>query len=300
MTRVNWLGTVYTVRAALPRLVAQRSGHVVIVSSGAALRAFPQAAAYGATKAAQRAFAGALRHELAGTGVGVTTVFPGEIATRLHAHEEATMPAWYDGRRADPGELARLVLDAVEADRRDVVYPRQIRLLGLDGIAPRAVDRLLARLRGSSAAPRARLGRRRRVGVEALLQRLHAALGDLHERPRGGREVRVAARDEGERLVQRRVEGDRVQAARVAARDQDRHRADGVAEPARGELERRGQVLDLDRRLDPHAGLLRALAQLAAHRVVGAPARVVEDQRRLGERLDRDRLARRGSGSAEM
>jgi 3-oxoacyl-[acyl-carrier protein] reductase len=154
MTRVNWLGTVYTVHAALPRLVAQRSGHVVIVSSGAALRAFPQAAVYGATKAAQRAFAGALRHELAGTGVGVTTVFPGEIATRLHAHEEATMPAWYDGRRADPAELARLVLDAVEADRRDVVYPRQIRLLGLDGIAPRAVDRLLARLRGSSAAPR--------------------------------------------------------------------------------------------------------------------------------------------------
>jgi short-subunit dehydrogenase len=154
MTRVNWLGTVYTVRAALPRLVAQGSGHVVIVSSGAALRAFPQAAVYGATKAAQRAFAGALRHELAGTGVGVTTVFPGEIATRLHAHEEATMPAWYDGRRADPAVLARLVLDAVEADRRAVVHPRQIRLLGLDAIAPRAVDRLLARLRGTSAAPR--------------------------------------------------------------------------------------------------------------------------------------------------
>jgi short-subunit dehydrogenase len=154
MTRVNWLGTVYTVRAALPRLVAQGAGHVVIVSSGAALRAFPQAAAYGATKAAQRAYAGALRHELAGTGVGVTTVFPGEIATRLHAHEEATMPAWYDGRRADPAALARAVLAAVEADRRDVVFPRQIRLLGLDGIAPRAVDRLLARLRGDSAAPR--------------------------------------------------------------------------------------------------------------------------------------------------
>jgi short-subunit dehydrogenase len=154
MTRVNWLGTVYTVRAALPRLVAQRSGHVVIVSSGAALRAFPQAAAYGATKAAQRAFAGALRHELAGTGVGVTTVFPGEIATHLHAHEEATMPAWYDGRRADPAVLVRHVLAAVEGDRRAVVYPRQIRLLGLDAVAPRAVDRLLARLRGTSAAPR--------------------------------------------------------------------------------------------------------------------------------------------------
>jgi short-subunit dehydrogenase len=154
MTRVNWLGTVHTVRAALPRLVDQGAGHVVVVSSGAALRAFPQAAVYGATKAAQRAFAGALRHELTGTGVGVTTVFPGEIATRLHAHEEDTMPAWYDGRRADPAALAGAVLDAVEADRRDVVFPRQIRLLGLDGVAPRLVDALLARLRGTSAAPR--------------------------------------------------------------------------------------------------------------------------------------------------
>jgi short-subunit dehydrogenase len=154
MTRVNWLGTVHTVTAAVPRLVEQGSGHVVIVSSGAALRAFPQAAAYGATKAAQRAFAGALRHELAGTGVGVTTVFPGEIATELHAHEAASMPEWYQGRRADPAALAQAVLAAVEADRRDVAFPREVRLLGLDGIAPGLVDRLLARLRGDSAAPR--------------------------------------------------------------------------------------------------------------------------------------------------
>jgi short-subunit dehydrogenase len=154
MTRVNWLGTVYTVRAALPRLVAQGSGHVVIVSSGAALRAFPQAAVYGATKAAQRAFAGALRHELHGTGVGVTTVFPGEIATGLHAHEETTMPAWYERRRADPDALAAAVLAGIEADRRAVAFPRWVALLGLDGIAPRGVDRLLARLRDDSAAPR--------------------------------------------------------------------------------------------------------------------------------------------------
>ena len=43
-------------------------GHIAIVSSGAALRAFPWTAVYGATKAAQKAFAEALRHELSGTG----------------------------------------------------------------------------------------------------------------------------------------------------------------------------------------------------------------------------------------
>jgi short-subunit dehydrogenase len=155
MTRVNWLGTVHTVHAALPHL--PRGGHIAIVSSGAGLRAFPQAAVYGATKAAQRAFAEALRHELAGTGVSVTTVFPGEIATHLHDHEKATMPAWYHSDdAADPAELAAAVVRAIERDRRSVAYPRQVRLLGLNAVAPRAVDALLRRLRGDSVAPRRR------------------------------------------------------------------------------------------------------------------------------------------------
>ena len=152
MTQVNWLGTVHTVRAALPHM---RRGHIVIVSSGAGLRAFPQAAVYGATKAAQRAFAEALRHELAGTGVSVTTVFPGEIKSHLHDHEKATMPAWYHSDdAADAAPLAAAVIDAIEKDRRTVAYPRQVALLGLNGIAPRAVDTLLRRLRGDTVAPR--------------------------------------------------------------------------------------------------------------------------------------------------
>jgi short-subunit dehydrogenase len=149
MTQVNWLGTLNTVRAALPY-----AEHIVIVSSGAGLRAFPEAAVYGATKAAQRAFAEALRHEL--PGVGVTTVFPGEIRTELHAHEKTTMPAWYRGdeKLADPADLARAVIEAVEKGRRTVAYPREVALLGLNGVAPRLVDALLRRLRGTSSAPR--------------------------------------------------------------------------------------------------------------------------------------------------
>jgi NADP-dependent 3-hydroxy acid dehydrogenase YdfG len=155
MTRVNWLGTVYTVHAALGHLIDRAQGHIVIVSSGAGLRSFPWAAGYGATKAAQRMFASALRHELSGTGVGVTTVFPGEIETDLHAHERDRLPDWRGvGAEAHPAGLARAVLAAVEADRRSVAYPRQVALLGLDGLAPRLTDRLLRRLRGGSAAPR--------------------------------------------------------------------------------------------------------------------------------------------------
>jgi short-subunit dehydrogenase len=157
MSEVNWHGTLFTVHAALPHLLAGGRGHVVVVSSGAGLRSFPSAAVYGATKAAQRMFAEALRHELGGTGVSVTTVFPGEIATSLHEHEKDRMPTWYRGgeRAADPAVLARAVVAAVEEDRRAVAFPPLVRVLGVaHGISPRLGDALLRRLRGASAAPR--------------------------------------------------------------------------------------------------------------------------------------------------
>lgn len=157
MTRINWLGTVWTVRAALDPMVAAGRGHVVIVSSGAGQRSFPDAAVYGATKAAQRAFGEALRHELAGTGVSLTVAYPGEIATHLHDHEKARMPTWYHGGdgAADPASLADAILDAVARDRRAVAYPRAVGLLAIaHGISPRLADAVLRRLRGVSAAPR--------------------------------------------------------------------------------------------------------------------------------------------------
>ena len=157
MTRVNWLGTVYTVKAALPHLIGQGSGHIVVVSSGAGHRAFPQAAAYGATKAAQRMFAEALRHELAGSGVSVTTVYPGEIATSLHDHEKHRMPTWYrGGPDALPAhKLADKILAAVENDDRDLFHPPLVKLLGMvHGISPKLADGMLRRMRGPTAAPR--------------------------------------------------------------------------------------------------------------------------------------------------
>jgi short-subunit dehydrogenase len=160
MTDVNWYGTLFTVHAALPTLLQQapaRPGHVVIMSSGAGLRSFPSAAVYGATKAAQRMFGEALRHELGGTGVGLTVVYPGEIATSLHHHEQDRMPAWYRGgpKAARPEALAAKVIAAIEKDARAVYYPPLIRVLGgLHGLSPQLSDRFLRRLRGAEAAPR--------------------------------------------------------------------------------------------------------------------------------------------------
>lgn len=152
---MNLLGTLNLVRAGLGPMLDRGLGHVVVVSSGAALRAFPWTAVYGATKAAQKAFAEALRHELSGTGVSVTTVFPGEVRTSLHAHERERLPDWFRPSDAIPPELvAEAIVDGVSKDRREVHVPGQVRLLGLNDLAPGLVDRLLAWIRGGAAAPR--------------------------------------------------------------------------------------------------------------------------------------------------
>ena len=155
MVKVNVLGIMYAVHAALPHMLECHHGHIVVTSSGAGLRAFPEAAVYGATKAADRGFAEALRHELSGTGVSVTTVYPGEVATDLHAHERDVLPDWRSNDDELPPEhVAEAIVRAIEADRRDVFVPQVVRLLGLNGISPRLVDELLARIRGRAAAPR--------------------------------------------------------------------------------------------------------------------------------------------------
>jgi short-subunit dehydrogenase len=157
MTDVNWRGTLYTVRAALPGMVARRRGHVVVVSSGAALRTFPGAAVYGATKSAQRGFAEGLWHDLDGTGVGVTIVYPGEIETNLHDHQREKLPDWRQGQEADVDDCAAAIVKGVERDARNVYFPREVRLLrAVHGLSPRVADLILRRLRGHSAAPRSR------------------------------------------------------------------------------------------------------------------------------------------------
>jgi short-subunit dehydrogenase len=155
LTRVNWLGTVHTVRAALPGMLERGRGYVAIVSSGAGIRSFPNAAVYGATKAAQRGFGEALRQELKGSGVALTMVYPGQIASSLHDHEKERMPSWYRPERTSPPEpLAEAIVEGVEKGRREVFFPRNVRLLRIvHGLEPGLADVLLRRIMDRSAAP---------------------------------------------------------------------------------------------------------------------------------------------------
>jgi short-subunit dehydrogenase len=102
-------------------------------------------------------FGEALRHELSGTGVSLTLVYPGEVATALHDHELDRLPDWHRGgeQAAEATGLSARVIAAVEADERAVYYPAAVRALGmLHGLSPTLSDRVLRSLRGGTAAPR--------------------------------------------------------------------------------------------------------------------------------------------------
>ena len=65
------------------------------------------------------------------------------------------MPDWRDAEGAIGAEdVATAIIEAVESDRREVHIPRVVKLLAINDMAPGLVDRLLAAIRGGSAAPR--------------------------------------------------------------------------------------------------------------------------------------------------
>jgi NAD(P)-dependent dehydrogenase (short-subunit alcohol dehydrogenase family) len=77
----NYIGMVRVLRAALPLLRKQGSGHILGVSSGLGITSLPLIGFYCATKWAVEAMHEALAHEVRAFGIKVTLVEPGAFAT---------------------------------------------------------------------------------------------------------------------------------------------------------------------------------------------------------------------------
>lgn len=82
MIDVNIKGVLYGIAAALPVMQAQKSGHIINLSSVAGHVVFPNAAVYCATKFAVRAISEGLRME-SGPNLRVTNISPGAVASEL-------------------------------------------------------------------------------------------------------------------------------------------------------------------------------------------------------------------------
>lgn len=111
VVRVNLLGTVAVVRAALPAL-RRRRGKVVTVASTLGIRALPHATAYCAAKFGVVGFTRALAAETAGE-VGVTLLIPGGMDTPFFDDRPEQYRPGPDALLNPPREVAEAVLFAL-------------------------------------------------------------------------------------------------------------------------------------------------------------------------------------------
>ncbi len=83
MIDVNIKGVLYGIAAVLPYMKAQKSGHIINVSSVAGHKVGPGGAVYSATKHAVRVISEGLRQEVKPYNIRTTIISPGAVATEL-------------------------------------------------------------------------------------------------------------------------------------------------------------------------------------------------------------------------
>jgi NAD(P)-dependent dehydrogenase (short-subunit alcohol dehydrogenase family) len=141
----NLWGAIHVTRAALPVLRAQRSGHIIQISTVGGRRAFPGLAAYNSAKFGLEGFSEALAGEVAHLGIKVTIVEPGGFRTdwagssmnvfEPGADYQATVGHMIGMLRAgdhsggDPAKAAGVIHQLVDLDRPPLRLP-----LGSDAV----------------------------------------------------------------------------------------------------------------------------------------------------------------------
>ena len=146
MMDVNFMGTFFGARAALPIFRRNARGHLVIISSIVGRRGIAQMSGYSATKAAQVGFAEALRSEFAGTEIHVSVVLP--ISTETEFRDAMSRDYGHRVKGLGPKQSAETVARAVVACIRrpaPEVYPyRRSRALTIvNAVAPGFADRFV-------------------------------------------------------------------------------------------------------------------------------------------------------------
>lgn len=124
MFRVNVLGMVYVIEAALPDMLRRGRGHIAAVSSLAGFLGLPGESGYCASKAAVNTYLDGLRIHLRGRGVRVTTLCPGFVRTPMTAVNDFHMP-WL----LEADDAARRMVRALRRGRKVYRFPWQMSMV---------------------------------------------------------------------------------------------------------------------------------------------------------------------------
>lgn len=149
---LNVRSTVHLAKHLVRQMTARGSGRLLFTSSIAATQPDPFEAVYGASKTFVQSFAEALRTELRGTGVTVTSVLPGPTDTRFfHRAGMDDTAIGQTGHKDEAAEVARMACEALLAGREKVVTGASNKVVtALAGVLP---DRAKAALHARLAAP---------------------------------------------------------------------------------------------------------------------------------------------------
>ena len=137
---VNFWGVVYGTKAFLPHLRRADEAHIVNVSSLFGLMSMPLQSTYNATKFAVRGFTEALKMELAGSSVGVSSVHPGGVKTAIAKNarigddvafvtREKLVKNFDKKAMTTPEQAAAIIIRGIEKDRRRILVGRDARWL---------------------------------------------------------------------------------------------------------------------------------------------------------------------------
>ena len=137
----NVTGVAATFHPFVTPMRQRGSGSLVGIASVAGVRGLPGHGAYSGSKAAVIAYCESLRGDMRGSGVQVTTLLPGYIATPMTAGDRFSLPFLLSAQ-----EFARRARQAIARGERSRVIPWQMGLVaGLMRVLPDALwDRALA------------------------------------------------------------------------------------------------------------------------------------------------------------
>ena len=135
-------------REVLPHMLAQRSGHIINMSSVAGLIAAPLITTYAAGKFGVRAFTDALRREVAPFGVKVSGIYPGPATTEFGKKLERTRSREKVRKLKYPHltseYVAKRVVEVAQRPVRSLVIPWWYRIITtFDMLFPVVVDWIL-------------------------------------------------------------------------------------------------------------------------------------------------------------
>jgi short-subunit dehydrogenase len=115
---VNYLGALNCYEAFLPKMLNNKQGHIIIMSSISGWVGLPKAAAYGPTKAALRSFGQSIRYDLNSKGIKVQVCSPGFIETAATSSNDFYMPGLMKVDKA-----AELIYKNMKSNKFEFSFP---------------------------------------------------------------------------------------------------------------------------------------------------------------------------------